>query len=867
MRTGFAKDFTEAADLIVAGSQSGLNVSEDWLDTVNEYSTQFRKLGITGPEALGLLSQAVKGGARDTDVAADAIKEFSIRAIDGSKSTMGAFHSLGLDFEATTAAFAKGGPAAHDMFQTVLRGIQQIQDPYEKAQVQVALFGTQSEDLGDALNRLDLSNAVQQIGDVGGAAQRASDTIGGNSSGSVQSAMRTLEIESDKVQQSLATAFGPLVNELATFVTSHKSEIIDFFTTLGSAAIDFGQAVLTGVSVAAGNLADLADILGLDDWADSLHGIEDGAHDAGEALQKGQDDLKKYGQRAQDAAKLTDGLSNSVKTLATTGDNVTIDVKDNTPEVDAKLKALGIHLQTFEDDPTKMVLIADTDPAKAILDAYRGQENNTPITPPVKPDLISADAALQQFRDQWKNQGIVLPVVVPPPASPPPASATSPFLVPPGRAGGGLMRGPGTGTSDSIPAWLSDYEFVVNADATRKNLPLLQIINSGKIPGFSTGGLVGPDVSAAMDLLGTAYSKANRTDCSGMVARVINAALGTGGGLMTTKNAQEWLAARGFQPGIGGPGTISVGWYDHGPGANDGHMAMTLSDGTNAEAGGKNGVFTIGAGAQGASSPQFDHHMFLPNLFGEGLGGSSSGGYSGGGAVGIGPGGESGTYSAPDAKAVREANEKVADADQRVRQAELKVKELDADAKESQRQAAQADLDKAKREAADARADLAEVQKGKFTPGKSGGSGGGLGFKLPSAFSGLASIGLDGMGITTQVSPNTPERTFEFGNALGAAVGGQVSSALDVFGVGDSPPWLQAISKFVGGISIGGKSAAPIAAGGSGGGVAPPDGAAHGLQAGQPPGPTYNIRTATVEDAFLQAQRLEDQRALAKLPS
>jgi hypothetical protein len=65
----------------------------------------------------------------------------------------------------------------------------------------------------------------------------------------------------------------------------------------------------------------------------------------------------------------------------------------------------------------------------------------------------------------------------------------------------GLVRGPGSGTSDSILALfasgargrISDTEFVVNAQATRKFLPLLEAINSGKLkglPGFARGGAV-----------------------------------------------------------------------------------------------------------------------------------------------------------------------------------------------------------------------------------------------------------------------------------------------------------------------------------------------------------------------------------------
>ena len=56
---------------------------------------------------------------------------------------------------------------------------------------------------------------------------------------------------------------------------------------------------------------------------------------------------------------------------------------------------------------------------------------------------------------------------------------------------GGLVRGPGTETSDSIPAMLSDGEFVVNARSTRLFQPILSAINaSADLPGFAMGGLV-----------------------------------------------------------------------------------------------------------------------------------------------------------------------------------------------------------------------------------------------------------------------------------------------------------------------------------------------------------------------------------------
>lgn len=62
-------------------------------------------------------------------------------------------------------------------------------------------------------------------------------------------------------------------------------------------------------------------------------------------------------------------------------------------------------------------------------------------------------------------------------------------------AEGGEIKGPGTGTSDSILAQVSNGEFIVNAASAKKNLPLLHAINNDNLPGnapkFAKGGQVG----------------------------------------------------------------------------------------------------------------------------------------------------------------------------------------------------------------------------------------------------------------------------------------------------------------------------------------------------------------------------------------
>lgn len=67
-----------------------------------------------------------------------------------------------------------------------------------------------------------------------------------------------------------------------------------------------------------------------------------------------------------------------------------------------------------------------------------------------------------------------------------------PLPPPPKFAGGGHIRGPGTGTSDSILARLSNGEFVVRADAVQHyGTALLAQLNARSLPKFATGGLIG----------------------------------------------------------------------------------------------------------------------------------------------------------------------------------------------------------------------------------------------------------------------------------------------------------------------------------------------------------------------------------------
>ncbi|WP_313193704.1 tape measure protein [Shinella zoogloeoides] len=103
-----------------------------------------------------------------------------------------------------------------------------------------------------------------------------------------------------------------------------------------------------------------------------------------------------------------------------------------------------------------------------------------------------------------------------------------------GFADGGAVSGPGTSTSDSIPAMLSDGEYVVNARATRKHRAVLEAINSGKAPAFATGGIVSRNAfsssstyapSVAINMHGSSGNPKQDARFAQQVASAVDAAL------------------------------------------------------------------------------------------------------------------------------------------------------------------------------------------------------------------------------------------------------------------------------------------------------------------------------------------------------
>ena len=246
IRKNFGSSAEEAFSLIAAGAQNGLDYSGELIDTINEYSSQFAKLGFDADGMFNILQAGADGTAWNLDKVGDAIKEFSIRAIDGSDSTVEAFTSLGYNAENIMATFAAGGEGANKAFFDVINTLMAVDDQVERDALGVALFGTMWEDLGtEAMEAM--AGASQAAYDTEGALEKINQVKYNDLDSAIQGIGRQMQVAllpaADAVYQSLMDSM-PEITEAMEEVSPVIAEIAGDFADWAGGAISDGLPVL-----------------------------------------------------------------------------------------------------------------------------------------------------------------------------------------------------------------------------------------------------------------------------------------------------------------------------------------------------------------------------------------------------------------------------------------------------------------------------------------------------------------------------------------------------------------------------------------------------------------------------------------------
>lgn len=433
IKTGLVDGPDEAFDVLVAGYQNGADASQDLLDTLIEYPTHFRDLGLSAQDAMGLLIQGMDGGAFNADKVADSLKELTIKVKELDSTAGPALQKLGLDGKAMSAAFAEGGPAAREALQQILDGLRSIEDPAERSRMAVALFGTQAEDMAGALGALDLSKAAAEIGGVegaAGAAERALARMSDNTASKIESAKRNVEVAMDGIKGALAEAFGDEISGVADWVSRNRAPLMQFFLDVMNGAIDtagafaeFGAAGLEAVAGIADGMSKVLYLVpGMSDTARALGELADGTRSGATALREdlpaaldatqakmndwaGPELMKA---RIHDATlAMTADIEDFSARVSAAGGTITINGDTMTAE-----QALNVLVENINGEDGTVTINGDKVPAAEALDAVlaeiaAGSENVTigGDAGPARAELEAARAAVRAAEDNIRING------------------------------------------------------------------------------------------------------------------------------------------------------------------------------------------------------------------------------------------------------------------------------------------------------------------------------------------------------------------------------------------------------------------------------------------------------------------------------
>lgn len=212
----------QAFNLVVQGAQNGLNQNDDLLDTINEYSVQFKNAGYSADDMFNMLANGVESGTWSVDKLGDAVKEFNIRMSDGSAKE--AVEALGFSWDKVSEDWSKGGDSAKEVFNMLVNELDGLENTTEGYNIGVGLLGTMYEDLGqDAV--LALSNTEGAINSASDAMAQMDAAAYDTLESSLSQLGRTVKAE---VVQPIAEELTPAIKDAVNFVNDRVGPSVDW---------------------------------------------------------------------------------------------------------------------------------------------------------------------------------------------------------------------------------------------------------------------------------------------------------------------------------------------------------------------------------------------------------------------------------------------------------------------------------------------------------------------------------------------------------------------------------------------------------------------------------------------------------------
>lgn len=658
-----ASDATRVADIFAATVNASSVSMNDMKLAMSMGGSMSHGFGMSIEQTAAAIGALGKMGIKGSD-AGTLMKTMLKQLVNPSKEVTGAMNELGITVADNKGNFV-GFESILGQLSRAAKSMSQIQfdelasTAFGSDAIRGAIFAAK----GGADVYRDMLGSVTKLGAAHEMAAAQMQGWPGVIEG-VKNSIEGIQLSVFDAFNSIAKGYGSSItssmDKVGDWFSTHQPEIIQAFTLMGITALEVGRSFMIAGQVIMGalgpvvkfvigatemissamaalfrGLANVAKLPGIRSLlpagtADQLRQAADESdklgHRVGElgktwdqtqaslgsaanTMQGWANGLASAGNQARFAAEMTRALGKSHAEMR----GMDIVIKDNTPEVEQRLKALGMRVEKLPNGEVKVV--ADTAAGQQMIDAWRRNVTGTPINMPIRPVITDADEfrakifswmqAVREGKDpgalpsynpdqgpamaggngarSWFN----LPKgAAPAPAALPPWAAPIPPKAPKNGGGGG---GDG-GTTGS--GYDGGHGAAGSAEAL---IAFAQRSNGGKY-------------AAASDLVG------GLADCSGAVSDLVEfltKGKSTPARLFSTANEEQVLMSLGAVRGLV-PGALQIGM-------NSGHTAATLPNGVNFESGGSGGGVVYG-GSVGAGDKQFTKTFSLPTDMSTGRG-------------------------------------------------------------------------------------------------------------------------------------------------------------------------------------------------------------------------------------------------------
>ena len=249
----FGLSSEDAMDLMVTGTQRGLDYTDELGDNLSEYAGRWADAGIEASEYFSLLEAGADNGAYSLDKVGDFLNEFLTSLSDGRMDeAIGRFSE---STQQTFEDFKTGGATAKDVLDDVVGELAQMPDGYEKAQIASELWSSLGED--NAMSMIESLGGVKDtFGDVAGASEEMTEQVSDDLGSKWESALRKwqslLQPAGDAAAEffgGVADGFGGMADAIGGFFDQQTNigELNTYFgeldTTLTNAMENMGYDV------------------------------------------------------------------------------------------------------------------------------------------------------------------------------------------------------------------------------------------------------------------------------------------------------------------------------------------------------------------------------------------------------------------------------------------------------------------------------------------------------------------------------------------------------------------------------------------------------------------------------------------------